>query len=162
MINWETRSAINFHEHPILTTLPNRQQDCKAFLHTFVHAWAVVALRLDSELTVMLAMLAGTAKRELPRELAKRELAKRELAKRERERQTKPRAFITGLLTRERKTETKTGVQGETETKTFCLNYPRVDHLSRLSRVPGEITGQHKDSNLLFCIVTCYCDNMAI
>ena len=81
----------------------------------------------------MLAMSAGTAKRE-------------------RERQTKPRAFITGL-------ETKTGVQRETETKTFCLNYPRVDHLSRLSRVPGEITGQHKDSNLLFCIVTCYCDN---
>ena len=85
-----------------------------------------------------------------------------------RERQTKPRAFITGLLTRERKTETKTGVQGETETKTgvqgetetktFCLNYPRVDHLSRLSLVPGEITGQHKDSNLLFCIMTCYCD----
>ena len=37
-----------------------------------------------------------------------------------------------------------------------------VDHLSRLSRVPGEITGQHKDSNLLFCIVTCYCDNIII
>ena len=140
MINWETRSVINIHEHPILTTLPNKQPDCKAFLHTFVHAWAVVALRLDSELTEMLAMSAGTAKRE-------------------RERETKPRAFITGLLTRERKTETKTGVQGETETKTFCLNYPRVDHLSRLSRVPGEITGRHKDSNLLFCIMTCFCDN---
>ena len=78
-------------------------------------------------------------------------------AKRERDRQTKPRAFITGL-------ETKTGVQGATETKTFCLSYPRVDNLSRLSRVSGEITGQHKDSNLLFCIVTCYCDssNVAI
>ena len=77
-------------------------------------------------------------------------------------RETKPRASITGLLIRERKTETKTGVQRETETKTFCLNYPRVDHLSRLSRVPGEITGQHKDSNLLFCIVTCFCDTALV
>ena len=99
------------------------------------HGWAVVALRLDSELTENASDVGRDGQ--------------------ESERQTKPRAFITGL-------ETKTGVQRETETKTFCLNYPRVDHLSRLSRVPGEITGQHNDSNLLFCIVTCYCDRNII
>ena len=51
----------------------------------------------------------------------------------------KPWAFITGLMIRERKTETKTGGQRVTGTKTFCICCSRVDHMPRLSSATGQV-----------------------